>query len=155
MPGLEPDEIKERIRAGDEPGAAGEDARAWYEWRNLYLVNEDECSGPGESLASPHIEFLQKLADLSAALDAEAAIAAVIDFFNEHLNAGDFPACDRALADADLFSLPAEVALAFLSMTLAAKDQLKEREAFYQYLEQWLELQEGPSQARELLQGLD
>jgi hypothetical protein len=155
MPVLELHTVKASMRGVDQPFPGEEDASAWDEWRELYLDELADEADSGPVQPRPHIQFLRDLADLSAMRELDKAIAIVIDFFNDRLNVGDFRSCDSALAAANQSSLPAEVSLAFLAMTLAAKSELAERVHFVQYLEQWLELQAGRDEARSLLQGLE
>ena len=78
---------------------------------------------------------------------------AVYAFVNDCLILGDFDIVDRFLIKAlesiqDNFNI--DVAITFLTITLAAKSKLKNREAFFKFVEKTLD----PKQDSRLLHGL-
>ena len=100
-------------------------------------------------------EFLSKLYDYSEAKQVDSGIDEVIDHFDSLLQQDDWPTCDGILIRAEVSRLDDAVALAMLSMTLVAKDELSARAIFHSRLRRWLVRKHDKETAARLLVGLE
>ena len=83
----------------------------------------------------------------------EQAIDEIFWWFNFHLQDGKFDDCDGMLKNFSLSSLDKDTMIAVLSVTLAAKDSLKERDGFFTEVEKHL-MKTDPERCDAILKGL-
>ena len=100
--------------------------------------------------------FLDSIYLLANGAQEEKAIDKIIEQFELWLEKGDWSACIRVLAAADVSTLLAPVSLAMLTMTLAEKKRLMAaRPTFYRRVRRRLIAEYGEQEATDNLQGLD
>ncbi len=101
-------------------------------------------------------EFLRRVHGMSDVQDENAALDEVVERFEGWLEAGDWWACNKALAAADVNRLLPTVSLGILSMTLVEKNRLSaSRPTFYRRLRRRIAALYGEQEANDDLLGLD
>lgn len=99
--------------------------------------------------------FLEKTYQTVARGDIDTATDEVFDRIDGLLEAGDFAACDRILQMADPDRLDSNLMVAFLVITLPARERLRERGAFHDAVRRILATSRGEAAAEEILRGLE
>ena len=84
----------------------------------------------------------------------DAAIDLIFDRVDTLLCGGDFEECDLLLRAVEVDRLSVDLMVAFLSITLAARDRLRERARFYSRVKQQIESERGVQVTDSLLKGL-
>ena len=97
-------------------------------------------------------EFLEKLQKIE---DIDKATDFIFEEFDDLFWAGEFQECDEILASINLETLDPTLSMAFLTITLAAKSKLLQRQAFYDKVEEIFLAQRGEEKTKRLLGGLE
>jgi hypothetical protein len=99
--------------------------------------------------------FLERIYQTVARGDAEGATDEVFDRLDGLLERGEFEACDRILRQADLNRLDSDLMVAFLVITLPAREYLRERGPFYNGVERILTRDRDKEAVERILRGLE
>lgn len=99
--------------------------------------------------------FLERIYEAVARGDLDGATDELYDRVDGLLDQGDLAACDRILRTVDPGRLDSHLMVAFLVITLPARAQLREREAFRDAVERILTDGRGKETAEEILRGLE
>ena len=120
-------------------------------------LEADEASKPIplEEIFDREIEdFLDQVYRLGAAGDLQTATDKIFDNIDGLLVSRSFEMCDRILRHVMVDRLPTALMRSFLTITVAAKDKLKEREGFVRRVEKAMISKRGPETTKKLLQRL-
>jgi hypothetical protein len=99
--------------------------------------------------------FLERIYQAVARGDTDGATDDLYDRVDGLLERGDFAACDRILQLVAPDRLDSNLMVAFLVITLPAREHLRDREAFYRAVERRLIKDRGEESAGEILRGLE
>jgi hypothetical protein len=99
--------------------------------------------------------FLERIYQAVARGDTDGATDELYDRVDGLLEGGDFEACDRILQLVAPDRLDSNLMVAFLVITLPAREHLRERETFYRAAERILNRDRGEEAAGKILQGLE
>ena len=99
--------------------------------------------------------FLDRVYQAVSRGDTDGATDEVFDRVDDLLERGDYAACDRILRQADLDRLDSNLMVAFLAITLPAREHLREREPLYRGVKQVLIGDRGKEAVGEILRGLE
>ncbi len=100
-------------------------------------------------------QFLERIYQAVARGDAEGATDELFDRMDRLLEADDFAACDRILQRANLDRLESNLIVAFLVITLPAREHLRERGSFYHGVERMLTRDRDKEAFKKILRGLE
>ena len=99
--------------------------------------------------------FLERVYQAVTRGDVDRATDEVFDRMDGLLEEGNFAACDCILQQADLDRLDSNLMVAFLVITLPAREHLRERGAFYRGVERILTRDRGTEAVEKILRGLE
>jgi len=99
------------------------------------------------------LAWLSKTYSLVAKLAVDSAVDLVFDHFDDLLHGEKFREADEALAAVDIKRLDSNLMVALLTITHAAKENLRRREDLVRRIEKKLEA-DAPDRAEQLLAGL-
>lgn len=100
--------------------------------------------------------MIEDLRRLSAGGHTAKGLNLMFDVIDDLLLAGDFDKVDAYLVQLDDFDwMPPSWPVGVLTITLAAKDRLKERTAFWDRTKSWLTETKGVEETALILQGLE
>jgi len=99
--------------------------------------------------------FLDRICALIQNDEPRRAIDAIFQEVNSLLVASRFDDCDQLLRRIDLDRIPPLLLASFLTITVAAKEQLPTRAEFYRQVRDRVETQRGVEGANRLLAGLE
>jgi hypothetical protein len=99
--------------------------------------------------------FLNRVYQAVARGDTDGATDEVYDRFDGLLERGEFAACDRILQRVDLGRLDSNLMVAFLVITLPARQHLHERAPFYRGVQRILTRDRGREAVEPILRGLE
>jgi hypothetical protein len=99
--------------------------------------------------------FLDGVYQAVARGDTDGATDEVYDRIDELLERGEFAACDRILERIDLGRLDSHLMVAFLVITLPARQHLHERGPFYRGVQRTLSKDRGQEAVESILRGLE
>ena len=98
--------------------------------------------------------FLDRVYGLQSKGQARHAIDVVFQHMNRLLMEGRFEDCDEILSRVELRRIPPMIMAAFLTITAAARKELKNRPVFFENVRLLVEAERGPEDAKRLLVGL-
>jgi hypothetical protein len=87
-------------------------------------------------------------------VDVEARVLNIYEQVDDLLRAGEFALVDSLLRGVDIDKAPAEILLAYLTITSAARDRLEARSGFFRLVRFQLK-QTHPDSWEELLEGME
>jgi hypothetical protein len=99
-------------------------------------------------------QFLDRVHRLDRAEDLQAATDQVYDLFDRLLSEQAFEICDRVLMQVDVGKFSTSLLRSFLTITAAAKGQLKARAGFFTQVEAEMIRQRGAETTKRLLSRL-
>jgi hypothetical protein len=102
---------------------------------------------------TPAPETLDTVYALVAGSQTRQAVAKVFADLDGLMLSGHMAECDAVLVAVDVERLDITTALAFLAITLQAKERLSQRAALVERVESWLHRRD-PSRAARLMEGL-
>jgi hypothetical protein len=116
----------------------------------------DADAGDGAPGIRDDVErFLGGVYQAVARGDTDGATDDVYDRVDGLLERGEFAACDRILERIDLGRLDSNLMIAFLVITLPARQHLRERGPFYREVERILSRDRGREAVEPILRGLE
>ena len=116
----------------------------------------DADAGDGAPGVRDDVErFLDRVYQAVARGDTDGATDDVYDRIDGLLERGEFAACDRILQRIDLGQLDSNLMVAFLVITLPARQQLHERGPFYRGVQRILARERGQEAVEPILRGLE
>jgi hypothetical protein len=116
----------------------------------------DAEAGDGASGTRDDVgRFLDGVYQAVAQGDTDGAADKVYDRIDRLLERGEFATCDRLLRRIDLGQLDSNVMVAFLVITLPARQHLHERGPFYRGVERILSRDRGREAVEPTLRGLE
>ena len=121
--------------------------------RGLRLIRSSTASESGASTGGAELRWLEEIYSLRQAERTDDAIDLLFKTMNATLVRGDFAACESALRALDLKRIDVDLMIAFLSITLPARDRLKSRAGLFAKIERLL-TDLDPRRGAPLLSGL-
>ena len=114
--------------------------------------NESDDLLPNEEIGDEADELLETIYSLVKLDETRRAIDVAYEYFFAHIRSHSHRNCDRVLELADVGQLNSTLMVAFLSVTLPIKQELKGRRGFYQRVVDALTQEKGEERAAKLLE---
>ena len=117
-------------------------------------LQSDVCDEE-EGSTSEITVFLAAVYDLARRDEGDSAIDVIFQYMNSLLVEGRFEDCDRILGEVEIARIPTVLMVSFLTITAAAKTNLKNRGGFFKDVRRVVARERGEKTAQRLLDGLD
>ena len=123
-------------------------------YRSKYDGSVADVDGPNYSIDQETEAFLGRVYDLESKGQARHAIDVIFQHMNSLLMERRFDDCNEILRKTELRRISPMLMAAFLTITAAARKELKNRPVFFENVRLLVEAERGPEDAKRLLVGL-